>query len=37
MKVYDADNTDEFKARKRQNNCNLVLKDSHEERQEKVS
>ena len=37
MKNDDADNTYEFKARQRQNNCNLVLKDSHEERQEKVS
>ena len=37
MKVGDADNIDEFKARQRQNNCNLVLKDSHEERQEQVS
>ena len=38
MKVDDADNIYEFKARQRQNNCNLVLKDFHEERQEiKVS
>ena len=37
MKVYGADNTYEFKERKRQNNCNLVMKDFHEERQEKVS
>ena len=37
MKFDDADNTDEFKARERQNNCNLVLKDFHEERQEQVS
>lgn len=34
MKVDDAESTDEFKARQRQNNCNLVLKDFHEERQE---
>ena len=37
MKVDDAESTDEFKARQRQNNCNLVLKDFHEERQEQVS
>ena len=37
MKFDDADNTYEFKARQRQNNYNLVLKDFHEERQEQVS
>ena len=37
MKVDDANNTDEFKEMQRQNNCNLVLKDFHEERQEQVS
>ena len=36
MKVDDVDNTYEFKARKRENNCYLVLKDFHE-RQERVS
>lgn len=34
MKVDDAESTDEFKARQRHNNCNLILKDFHEERQQ---
>ena len=37
MKVDDADNIDDFKSSQRKNNCNLVLKDFHEERREKVS
>ena len=37
MKFDDADNTYEFKARKRQNNCNLLLRDFHQERQEQLS
>ena len=37
MKVDDANNTYEFKSRQRKNNCNLALKDFHEERQEEVS
>ena len=37
MKVDDANNIDEFKEMQRQNNCNLVLKDVHETKQEKVS
>ena len=33
MKIDDADDTNEFKSRKRQKNCDLTLKDFHEERQ----
>ena len=36
MKVDDANNKDEFKARQRQNNCNLVLRDFHKERKQQV-
>ena len=37
MKVDDVDNIEDFKASQRQNNCNLVLKDFHEEREEQVN
>ena len=37
MKVVDAENTNEFKVRKTQNDCNLVLKDFHEERKDQLS
>ena len=37
MKVVDAENTNEFKVRKTQNDCTLVLKDFHEERKDQLS